>query len=202
MTRWLRSGIACYVLCPLCFALGNCTGETLPAVDQVTGLKFSATTTIPSNPPPPVSVTVTDVAKAQDAYQATLALPVFPPGTYNCPEDSGVSYQITFFLANGSQLEVTADPDGCSLAHIPGTSVRSAGPAYWSQLAQDLGIPVSEIYPYFPNPSQGLQRPASSTTGRHTRMMCGLGGCNHAQSVARMGRPVCWSLPHWLQWKG
>jgi hypothetical protein len=68
----------------------SCTfvdGGTPPAVGAVTGLEFSAASGIPSNPAPPVHVVVTDAAKAQDAYAATLALPVFPPGTYACPAD-------------------------------------------------------------------------------------------------------------------
>ena len=160
MTRSIRPGTGCGVFSALLFAAlagcgsggsGNCTrvaGGTPPAVDEVTGLQFSTATTIPSNPAPAVQVTVTDVAKAQDAYQATLALPVFPPGVYNCPADFGVTYQLSFLLANGSNLTVTENPSGCSVANIPGTCVRSVGPTYWSQLAQDLGIPEAEIDPY------------------------------------------------------
>ncbi len=92
-----------------------------------------------------------DAAKAQDAYQATLALPAAPQGVVrSCPLELGVTYQIAFFLANGSRLMATADPNGCSYVDISGTCTRSTDPAYWSQLAQDLGIPVSEIYPYPP----------------------------------------------------
>ena len=132
----------------------NCTatdGGTPPAVDQVTALKFSTVTSIPSNPPPSVHVIVADAAKAQDAYQATLALPAAPQGVVrSCPLELGVTYQIALFLANGSRLMATADPNGCSYVDISGTCTRSTDPAYWSQLAQDLGIPVSEIYPYPP----------------------------------------------------
>jgi hypothetical protein len=161
-SRLIRPGIACCILVTLFFALagcgsgssGHCTlvaGGAPPAVDEVTGLQFSAATTIPSNPAPAVQVTVTDVAKAQDAYRATLALPVFPPGIYNCPADPGIIYQLTFLLANGSSLTVTEDPSGCPVANIPGTCVRSVSSTYWNQLAQDLGVPESGIDPYSPN---------------------------------------------------
>jgi Kelch motif len=161
---------------------GNCTfvdGGTLPAVDQVTALKFSTATTISSNSAPPVYVTVTDAAKAQDAYQATLALPVFPPGIYNCPIDWGVTYQLTFLLATGSSLTVTADPNGCSVVDIPGTCVRSVVPSdYWSQLAQDLGIPESEIYPYSPiqpvsQPDGGAAGACATDSDCHAGLSCG-----------------------------
>ncbi len=137
---------------------GNCAfvdGGTPPAFDEVTLLRFSTSSTIPSNLPPPVQITVTDATKAQDAYQATLALLVAQrtpaPGSHSCPVDWGVTYQLTFSLASGGTLTVTADPNGCQSVSIPGTCVRSADSAYWSQLAQDLGIPESEIYPYSPN---------------------------------------------------
>jgi hypothetical protein len=130
-------------------------GGTPPAFDEVTLLSFSTSSSIPSNLPPPVQITVTDATKAQDAYRATLALPVAPtgvqPGYHSCPVDWGVSYQLTFSLANGSKLIVTADPNGCQSVSIPGTCVRSTDSAYWSQLAQDLGVPESLIYPYSPD---------------------------------------------------
>jgi hypothetical protein len=131
-------------------------GGTPPAFDEVTLLSFSTASTIPSNLPPPVQITVTDATKAQDAYQETLALPLAQlltpqPGGHSCLDDWGVTYQLTFSLASGGTLTVVADPNGCRSVSIPGTCVRSADSAYWSQLAQDLGIPESEIYPYSPN---------------------------------------------------
>ena len=132
---------------------GNCTfvdGGMLPGVDEVTGLSFGASSTTDFAPAPPVKVMVTDASKAQDAYQETLALPVLQAVTHSCPVDWGVSYQLTFLLANGSTLTVAAYPNGCQFVSIPGSCVRSVDSAYWSQLAKDLGIPESESYPYSP----------------------------------------------------
>jgi hypothetical protein len=116
-----------------------------------------------------VHVVVADAAKAQDAYQATLALPVVQPAS--CPPDAGAAYQIIFSLANGSSLTATAHPSGCSHVDIPGACARYPdSAAYWSQLALDLGIPVSEIYPY---PPQGTAPvavaivPGLTTYGRY-----------------------------------
>jgi len=133
---------------------GNCTvlpGDPPPAVDEVTGFSFGTSSTIPLNLPFPIQVTVTDATKARDAYQATLALPAAQPVTHSCPVDWGVLYQLTFSLANGGTLTVVADPSGCQSVSVPGTCLRSPDYAYWSQLAKDLGIPESEIYPYSPN---------------------------------------------------
>jgi hypothetical protein len=174
---------------------GNCTfvaGGTLPAVDQVTALTFSTATTIASNPAPPVYVTVTDAAKAQDAYAATLALPVFPPGTYACPFDFGVTYQLTFLLANGSSLGVIADPTGCQNVSIPGTCARSAmGTTFWSELSQDLGVPESEIDTFFLSASQpdgGADSGVTCTTARD----CPPGlSCGYAVSDGCAAKGVC-----------
>jgi len=128
-------------------------------VATVKTLGFTAMGTIPSNPPPSVSVTVSDSAVAQAAYDATLALPAMPSGTYNCPDDSGVSYQLTFLNgdAKGPSAVMTATlhPDGCQQVQVANGSESAilwtaTSPDYWSSLATDLGIAESEIYPYSP----------------------------------------------------
>ncbi|HJX62749.1 MAG TPA: hypothetical protein VJ860_02220 [Polyangia bacterium] len=175
---------------------GNCTfvdGGTPPAFDEVTLLSFSTSSTIPSNLPPPVQITVTDATKAQDAYRATLALPVAPtgvqPGYHSCPGDWGVTYRLTFSLASGGTLTVVADPNGCQSVSIPGTCVRSADSAYWSQLAQDLGIPESEIYPYSPNIVQPPDAGAAACT-KDTDCLPGL-NCGYAVADGCAAKGVC-----------
>jgi hypothetical protein len=126
-------------------------GGTLPAIDQVTGFAFTAPPTIPNDPPRSATFT-TNKAQAQDVYQATLALPVLPSGIDSCFWDTvgmsyPVTYQLTFSLANGNQLTVMADPGSCPYVVIPGTCVRSPDLPYWTRLADDIGIPVSWIYP-------------------------------------------------------
>jgi hypothetical protein len=174
---------------------GNCTvlpGDPPPAVDEVIGLSFSTSSTIPSNIPPPVQ-TAAETTEAQDAYQATLALPVAPtgvqPGYHSCPGDWGVTYQLTFSLANGSKLTVTADPNGCQSVSIPGTCVRSTDSAYWSQLAQDLGIPEAEIYPYFPYIIQPPDAGAAACT-KDTDCPAGL-SCGYAVADGCAAKGVC-----------
>jgi hypothetical protein len=174
---------------------GDCTvqpGDSPPAVDEVTGLSFSTSSTIPSNIPPPVQTTA-DATQAQDLYQATLALPVAPtgvqPGYHSCPPNWGVTYQLTFSLANGSTLTVTADPNGCQSVSIPGTCVRSTDSAYWSQLAQDLGIPESEIYPYFPYIVQPPDAGAAACT-KDTDCPAGL-SCGYAVADGCAAKGVC-----------
>jgi hypothetical protein len=63
---------------------------------SITTAEFTTSSSIPSNPPPAVHVTVSNATKAQALYAATLALPAFPPGQYNCPEDLGIQYTLAF----------------------------------------------------------------------------------------------------------
>jgi hypothetical protein len=153
----------------------------------VTGFTFTAPTTVQNNPPQSVTFT-TNIAQARDVYQATLALPVFPSGTFSCPADTtAVIYQLTFSFADGSALTVMADPSGCPSVAIPGTCVRSPDLAYWTQLANDIGIPLSQIYPY-PNiihptfivPDGGIGNPCVSDIDCPAGLSCGYliaGGC-------------------------
>jgi hypothetical protein len=128
-------------------------------VATVKTLEFTTSGTIPSNPPPSVSVTVSDSTLAQAAYDATLALPAMPPGTYNCPADFDVTYQLTFLNgdANGPSVVMTAtlEPTGCQQVHVTNGSESATlwtatGADYWNSLATDLGIAESDIYPYSP----------------------------------------------------
>ena len=120
-----------------------------PDPAQVSALHFTTSTSLPSNPPPAVDVTVADAATARAAYERTLALPEFPPGTYNCPFDFGVRYRLDFMSGPSLAVTVTANPNGCGEVQIPGTNTRRALPSdYWAALAQTLGIDESMIYPY------------------------------------------------------
>jgi hypothetical protein len=124
-----------------------------PAASQVTGLHFVAITSLPSNPPPPVDITLTDAdaGRARSIYQLTLALPETPAGTYNCPADLGVRYRLDFLSGPSIAVTVTANPNGCHEVTIPGTSQRRAiTDDYWAALAENLGVAEAAIYPYSP----------------------------------------------------
>ena len=123
---------------------------------EVDTLVFASMSAVAANAAPNVNETVADRAKAQDAYNATLALPLMPTGTYNCPADFGVTYQLTF-LGDGAQIMIASvDPNGCQQVELTDGgsnaallwTVQSGG--YWVTLAADLGIEVNQIFPYFP----------------------------------------------------
>jgi len=130
--------------------LGACSSEP-PSPSQVTGAHFAATTTLQSNRPPAVDVTV-DQSPAQNIYTMTLALPNFPDGVFNCPIDFGVVYKLTFFSGDTTAVTASLNPSGCRDVRISDAPHvrRVLDDSYWSALAQQLGVPESTIYPYVP----------------------------------------------------
>ena len=130
-------------------AAGCASGPPDPS--QVTGLHFTASSSLASNPPPAVDVTVTEASPARAIYALTLALPQEPSGTYHCPADFGVRYRLDFMSGASTAVIVTANPSGCGEVLIPGTTPRRALTSdHWAAVAQNLGIDESTIYPYQP----------------------------------------------------
>jgi hypothetical protein len=175
---------------------GSSGDAGLLPVGMVTGMSFAPVTDAYVNPPPPVYVVVTDASRAQDAYDATLALPVFsvgPSGRRSCPIDWGVNYQLTFSFSNGSSLTVVLDPGGCQLVPIPGSSTRTIfGSDFWNQLAQDLGIPVANIYPYVPPGFQSSEDPQQQSVACKTDADCDANDrCGYRVSDGCAAKGVC-----------
>ncbi len=146
-----------------CLLAGACGGstESIQAdlrthLNYVSVMTFTATSS-GSTPAPAVQLLVVDPA-AQDIASAVLDLPAMPPGTYNCPADSGVSYVLIF--SGGAPTSVgetvmiaTLDPSGCQQGQISADGQHvyhfwtATSPDFWSRLAGDLGVPEATIYP-------------------------------------------------------
>jgi hypothetical protein len=131
-------------------ALGACGATPVPDGAVITGLRFTTASAFPENPPPTnVDVTLTDPTPSRAIYDATIALPDFPPGHFNCPADLGYSHEITF--TNGQAVVVTAtlNEGGCRDATISGAPpVRQTTDAYWTLVAQNLGIEESTLFSF------------------------------------------------------
>ena len=126
----------------------GCGSDPPPPTSAITGLHFTTATMLPSNPPPSVDVALTDPAPARAVYAATMALPDFPSGTFNCPSDSGVRYTIIFSGDTGQTVSAVLNPGGCREVQITGSHERRVlDDTYWASLAQNLGIPEATIYP-------------------------------------------------------
>jgi hypothetical protein len=128
-------------------SIGGCASDP-PSPSEITGLHFTTSSSSPSNPPPAVDVTLTDATSSRNIYSATLALPTFPAGTYNCPADFGLSYSIAFLEGSSTAVTATLSPGGCRAVTISGPDTRRVlDDAYWALLARNLGVTESAIYP-------------------------------------------------------
>jgi len=136
-----------------CAALAGCagaaagTGKT-PAVcaqaGRITRLVIHRVNGLPQNHERfsfPARITVTSARRAQSVAQALCALPVMPSGTYACPADWAISYQLTFTARARRFAPVTAEASGCEVVHGLG-AVRwtETSPGFWRTLAQAAGI--------------------------------------------------------------
>jgi hypothetical protein len=99
-----------------------------------------------------------------------------------------VPYQLTFSFIDGSKLTVAADPTGCSYVDIPGTCARAPDDAYWTHVADAIGIPAYWIYPFpqiphptFFVPDGGIGNPCVNDVDCPAGLSCGYlvaGGCS------------------------
>lgn len=96
---------------------------------------------------PSIDTVISDVGAAQRLYNATVALPAFPAGTYVCPDDRGVRVLLTFTRGSGQTVEVSAELYGCWDVILEPHDMRKATDSYWSTLARTLQITRAQLQP-------------------------------------------------------
>lgn len=135
-----------------CASLAGCAGAVAgtgkaPAVcaqaGSVTRLVIHRIDGLPQNHERfsfPARITVTSPSRAQSVARALCALPVMPSGTYACPADWAITYQLTFATKTRRFAPVTAEASGCQVVHGLG-AVRwtETSPDFWRTLAQAGG---------------------------------------------------------------
>jgi len=94
---------------------------------------------------PPAPVTVTNPGKVRRIASLADALPLFPPGTYNCPADFGQRLRLMFRDAGGRTLAVMeADLAGCGTVAftVGGKSLPTLwhGPSFARQVLAIAGM--------------------------------------------------------------
>lgn len=129
-------------------SVSACSGSPLPNESSITGLHFTTSSMYAENPQPTdVDVTLTDPAPSRAIYEATLALPDFPPGTYHCPADMGYRHTIVFAGDTHAAATTTLNTGGCrdaTIAEAPPT--RKTDAAYWALLARNLGVEEAALF--------------------------------------------------------
>lgn len=109
---------------------------------HITSAHVTLTSAFPSNHIRPFDKTTTDPTQAQRLYDATLALPVMPSGTYFCPMDRGEVLHLTFYDGAALVARASVKPDGCEGAILPDGSKRWAATddSFWTTLTQAFDV--------------------------------------------------------------
>jgi hypothetical protein len=95
---------------------------------------------------PPFSKTITDPTVVQKLYSDILALPPFPLGTYSCPPDIGIQYNLDFYLGAVSILTADYDPTGCASLKLNDRTVKTdATRGFEVDLAEALGLSEAQF---------------------------------------------------------
>jgi hypothetical protein len=115
-----------------------------PHAGQVDRLTMSRVNSFPQNHEQftfATQLTVTGAQQARAVARALCALPPMPAGTFHCPVDLGINYQLIFDAGDSKLAPVDIDATGCEQVHGLGT-VRwiARSPAFWRVLAAAAGI--------------------------------------------------------------
>lgn len=129
---------------PVPFA-NPCPGSLCSAVSSLTRLVVVRTNAFPQNHIRfsfPARVIVDDETQVRVVAGGLCHLPLFPPGTFHCPADFGVDYQLHFSDAVRSYHPVTVEATGCEAVMGLGGSRRwvATSPRFWRILGSALGI--------------------------------------------------------------
>lgn len=128
---------------------GSTTSPHTTTTASTSTLHVLRTSPFPQNYTPSFERTITDPTQIQALYTALYALPPYPKGTYYCPNDSGLDYQLTFSHGWAPVTLATVRPGGCEAVTLPHGDVRWAlgQTHFWATFAETLGLPQSEVAP-------------------------------------------------------
>lgn len=150
-TRGVK-GAAVLVLAAAIMAVGAVIFVTRAKSAAMSSLRVSAVRIVrtgdyPQNGILPFDKTIRDAAQAQRLYDALIALPEMPSGTYNCGADLGVAYHLTFYQGATAVATAMVKPDGCQGATLPDGSSRWAATdqTFWQVFEEVTGIPASNL---------------------------------------------------------
>ncbi|WIG61522.1 MAG: hypothetical protein OJF49_004270 [Ktedonobacterales bacterium] len=99
---------------------------------------------LPSNEAAPLDRTVTSTL-VQSLYTLIPSLPFGPKGDVSCPVDFGLRFELTFSRSSQVLMRAVASPEGCGTISWDTSEGRLTTEAFWSKLAQILGVPESQL---------------------------------------------------------
>lgn len=90
---------------------------------------------------PPYSKTVADRSSVARLYADIFALPPFPAGAMNCPNDVGITYHLDFYSEAAALLAADYRPTGCASVRLSDGTVKSDPSGHFAaDLKQALGM--------------------------------------------------------------
>lgn len=89
----------------------------------------------------PFDKTVSNAAEAQQLYAAALALPRPSQYPLPCPDDWGLTYQLTFLRGTSPLSQMQAQAMGCQWVYLSQTDVRRGNQSFLQLLAHTIGLP-------------------------------------------------------------
>ena len=89
----------------------------------------------------PAVVTVSSVTSVRAVASALCKLPRMPRGTFACPADFGISYDLTFSGRDRSFPAATVDATGCQVVRgLPHALSAATSLGFWRILGQAMGL--------------------------------------------------------------
>jgi hypothetical protein len=89
----------------------------------------------------PAQITVTDARQAQAVARALCALPPMGHGTFNCPGDWGIRYQLRFAARHHWLRPITVAATGCrTVTGLAPVRLISAVSGFWNILGKAAGL--------------------------------------------------------------
>jgi hypothetical protein len=119
-------------------------GTLCASIGRIDSLVVSRANDLPQNHETftfPATITVSGIRPARAAARAVCELPDMPSGTFHCPNDLGITYQLTFSAGDRKFAPVTLDATGCqSVSGLSPGRWTARSPGFWHTLAVAAGI--------------------------------------------------------------
>jgi hypothetical protein len=111
------------------------------AVSRVVVTRIPSLSALSAQRPQPVTVTVSNPARARELATALCRLPALPVGVYQCPLNVLGGYALSFTLAQRRFPLLTVESGGCQAVRGLGRARWAArAPGFWRTLSRATGI--------------------------------------------------------------
>ncbi len=122
---------------------GQATSTTNNTGSAIT-LQITRRGDLQANRFPAFTKTVNDAAKTSQLYDAIQRLPV--QNAFSCAIGNGLRYDLVFTRPKLANVSIELEALGCQSAVLAPADRRATNPAFWSLVAQILGVTQNELF--------------------------------------------------------